>query len=175
RPHQTVDVLPWFESEDQLFVLAKKDFPRPLVNAGADQPRLSRASLSGYLTEPISAIVDATDFQAAVTQILDDRASLNKEELISIADPFYYYTSPGGVTELVMACLVQIESNLSFAKPFPNYTSFKSAGSVRELDAQQVLRACHVGGMFDARLEINIYRLLHELGHKAGPWIGAPI
>src|SRR5262245_58521783 len=74
-----------------------------------------------------------------------------------------------------MACLVQIEPISSFAKTFPNYTSFKSAGSVRELDAQQVLRACHVGGMFDARLEINIYRLLHELGHKAGPWIGAPI
>jgi hypothetical protein len=29
--------------------------------------------------------------------------------------------------------------------------------------------------MFDARLEINIYRLLHELGRSRGPWIGAPI
>jgi hypothetical protein len=29
--------------------------------------------------------------------------------------------------------------------------------------------------MFDARLEINIYRLLHELGRSCGPWIGAPI
>ena len=27
RPHQTVDVLPWFEIDEQLFVLAKKDFP----------------------------------------------------------------------------------------------------------------------------------------------------
>ena len=46
---------------------------------------------------------------------------------------------------------------------------------MRELDAQQVLRASHVGGMFDARLEINIYRLLHELQRPRGPWIGAPI
>jgi hypothetical protein len=46
---------------------------------------------------------------------------------------------------------------------------------VRELDATQVLRACHVGGMFDARLEINIYHLLRELGRGCGPWIGAPI
>jgi hypothetical protein len=29
--------------------------------------------------------------------------------------------------------------------------------------------------MFDARLEINIYRLLRELGRGCGPWIGAPI
>jgi hypothetical protein len=29
--------------------------------------------------------------------------------------------------------------------------------------------------MFDARLEINIYRLFHELGRSRGPWIGAPI
>jgi len=29
--------------------------------------------------------------------------------------------------------------------------------------------------MFDARLEINIYRLLRMLGQGPGPWIGAPI
>ncbi len=63
----------------------------------------------------------------------------------------------------------------SFAATFPNYTSFRSAGTVRELDAQQVLRACHVGGMFDARLEINVYRLLDQLTQRHGPWIGAPI
>jgi hypothetical protein len=74
-----------------------------------------------------------------------------------------------------MACLVQVRPQPSFNNSFPNYTSFRSAGTVRELDAQQVLRASHVGGMFDARLEINIYRLLHELGRSCGPWIGAPI
>ncbi len=175
RPHQTVDVLPWFESEDQLFVLAKKDFPRPLVNACADQPHLSRASHSGYLTEPLSAIVDTPDFPAEVTQILNERAGIKRDQLLSIGEPFSYYTSPGGVNEVVMACVVQIEPRSAFSKTFPNYTSFKNAGSVRELDAQQVLRACHVGGMFDARLEINIYRLLHELSRTPGPWIGAPI
>jgi hypothetical protein len=46
---------------------------------------------------------------------------------------------------------------------------------VRELDARQVLRACHVGGMVDARLELNIHRLLRHLGTSPGPWIGAPL
>ena len=176
RPHQTVDILPWFETGGQLFVLAKKDFPRPLVNAGTDQPRLSRATHSGYVSEPLSGIVEhIPSIREVVSHILSERAGLSDSDLISIADPFHYFTSPGAVNELVMACLVEIAPQPSFAKAFPNYTSFKGAGSVRELDAQQVLRASHVGGMFDARIEINIYRLFHELKRKTGPWIGAPI
>ena len=56
-----------------------------------------------------------------------------------------------------------------------NYSKFESSGSVRELDATQVLRACHVGGMVDARLELNVYRLLRQERRALGPWIGAEI
>jgi hypothetical protein len=110
-----------------------------------------------------------------VAHILRERAGLSEETIISIGEPFFYYTSPGALNENVMACLVQVRDLSSFVADFPNYTSFKSAGTVRELDALQVLRASHVGGMFDARLEINIYHLLEKLGRSAGPWIGAPI
>ena len=175
RPHQTIDILPWIDDGGQVLVLAKKDFPRPIVNACADQVRLDNASLSGYITEPISAIVATEDTRAGVARILLERANVSAADVISIGDPYTYYTSPGGVNELVMACLVQVRPRPSFVSAFPNYTSFRSAGTVRELDAQQVLRACHVGGMFDARLEINIYRLFRELERSHGPWIGAPI
>jgi len=185
RPHQTIDILPWIDNDGQILVLAKKDFPRPLVNACAEQVRLAGASLSGYITEPISAIVEQQQRgQAAlpdllhprvVTDILRERANLSEADVISIGEPHSYFTSPGAINELVMACLVQVRPQASFSSSSPNYTSFASAGTVRELDAQQVLRASHVGGMFDARLEINIYRLLHELGRSCGPWIGAPI
>ena len=175
RPHQTIDILPWIDDDGQILVLAKKDFPRPLVNACAEQVRLAGASLSGYITEPISAIIEGPPTREAVIEILRERANLTEADLISIGEPHSYYTSPGGINELVMACLVQVRPRQSFNASFPNYTSFRSAGTVRELDAQQVLRASHVGGMFDARLEINIYRLLHELQRPPGPWIGAPI
>src|SRR5262245_2097219 len=175
RPHQTIDILPWVDDDGQILVLAKKDFPRPLVNACADQVRLAGASLSGYITEPISAIVEGPPSREAVIDILRERANLTEADVISIGEPHSYYTSPGGINELVMACLVQVRPQQSFNASFPNYTPFRSAGAVRELDAQQVLRASHVGGMFDARLEINIYRLLHELHKPRGPWIGAPI
>jgi len=176
RPNHTIDVLPWFESNGQLFVSAKKDFPRPIVNAGKDQTRLNHNSLSGYITEPISAIVDSTeDFEESIADILMQRASFAREDILEIGEPFYYYTSPGGVNERVKSCPVRVQPRLSSSAPFPNYTQFKNAGTVRELDAIQVLRACHVGGMFDARIEINIYHLLRMLGRNAGPWIGAPI
>ena len=175
RPHQTIDILPWIDDDGQILVLAKKDFPRPLVNACAEQVRLGGASLSGYITEPISAIVEGPPSRETIVEILGERANLTEADLLTIGEPHSYYTSPGGINELVMACMVEVAPRPSFATSFLNYTSFRSAGTVRELDAQQVLRASHVGGMFDARLEINIYRLLYELQRPVGPWIGAPI
>jgi SAM-dependent methyltransferase len=175
RPNTTIDVLPWYEDEGQLFVLAKKDFPRPIVNACREQARLGSTSVSGYITEPISAIVNELDLDQAVAKILSERVGLSQRDLVSIDDPFSYFTSPGAINELVKAYLVQVKTLSSFEAEFPNYTAFRSAGTVRELDALQVLRASQVGGMFDARLEINIYHLLEKLGRSAGPWIGAPI
>ena len=175
RPHQTIDVVPWFEMAGQIFVFAKKDFPRPVVNACTDQPRLHSATVSGYITEPISAIVEsAGEKDGEVRRVLEERAGFSAEDIINIGEPFSYYTSPGGVNECVISRLVEVAPRQT-AFSFPNYTPFTDAGSVRELDAAQVLRACHVGGMFDARLEINIYRLLRQLGRKPGPWIGAPL
>jgi hypothetical protein len=175
RPHQTIDVIPWFESAGQLFVFAKKDFPRPIVNACAEQPRLNSATFSGYITEPISAIIaSAEDSDTEIYRVLKERAGFEPEDIIRIGEQFSYYTSPGGVNEYVLSRFVEVRPRQgSFS--FSNYTAFTEAGTVRELDATQVLRACHVGGMFDARLEINIYCLLRRLGRKPGPWIGAPI
>ncbi len=183
RPHQTIDLLPWFESKNgQLFVLAKKDFPRPVVNAQTAKKNLNRAEFSGYLTEPISAIADLSEPPAvagglndAIQNILSERANLAAAEILEIGEPNFYFTSAGGIDERVESFLVKITP---FEKPpheIENYTKFASAGIVRELDALQVLRASHVGGMFDARLEINIYRLLRKLNRSASAWIGAAI
>ncbi len=179
RPNQTIDLLPWFENENgQIFVLAKKDFPRPIINSQKHQQNLNRANYSGYLTEPISAICDAEAQRrgdAEIKTILSHRANLNSEEVLEISEPNFYFTSAGGIDERVESFLVKIAP---FEKPpqtITNYTPFRSAGFVRELDALQVLRASHVGGMFDARLEINIYRLLRSLNRSASAWIGATI
>ena len=174
RPNLTIDIVPWFEVDGQTFVLAKKDFPRPIINACADHPSLNRSTLSGYVTEPISAIIDpAEEPTIAVERILLERSGINPTDIEEIGPEFKYFTSPGGVDERVSARLVRVRPWNREPYRTPNYTRFTSAGTVRELDAVQVLRACKVGGLFDARLEINIYRLLAGLGKPAGPWIGA--
>ncbi|MEP6925203.1 MAG: methyltransferase domain-containing protein [Pyrinomonadaceae bacterium] len=179
RPNQTIDVLPWFDRDGQIFVLAKKDFPRPLLNACRDQPNLHRANYSGYLTEPISAILDGShriaDLPDKVKSILESRAGLPSEDVLEISEPQLYYTSPGGIDEAVQSFLIRIAGWDKEPQKIENYTKFANAGTVRELDALQVLRASHVGGMFDARLEINVYRLLRELRKSTGAWIGAQI
>jgi len=173
RPHPTVDLIPWFVSDsDQLFVIAKKDFPRPIVNAERDAPNLNRAGFSGYITEPISAIIRP---DAGIGDLLEERAGLNGKSVTEISEPQVYFTSPGGINEIVESRLVRIDGWDASPHLIENYTRFRSAGTVREMDALQVLRASHVGGMFDARLELNIYRLLRKLGRSAGSWIGAAI
>jgi hypothetical protein len=46
---------------------------------------------------------------------------------------------------------------------------------VRPLLATQLLRAAQVGGLLDARLEMNTYQLLLQLGVALGPWIGVEL
>jgi hypothetical protein len=169
-----VDVLPWFRQDGQVFVLAKKGFPRPIVNACADHPNLGGAALSGYITEPLAAITAGTQSAPqAIARILHERAGLEVDQVLGVSEPVRYFTSPGGVNERVSAYLVEVVAPRD--APALDYGPFTSAGSVRELDARQVLRACHVGGMVDARLEINIHRLLRQLGASPGPWIGASL
>jgi SAM-dependent methyltransferase len=187
RPNQTIDLLPWFEGENgQIFVLAKKDFPRPVVNAQNERKNLNRANYSGYLTEPISAIADLgfgisdlqepkAEDQKPIFEILAKRANTSADEILEISAPQFYFTSAGGIDERVESFLVEIKDWNKLPQRIENYTPFKSAGAVREMDALQVLRASHVGGMFDARLEINIYRLLRRLDRSASAWIGAEL
>ncbi|GAB4115115.1 MAG: hypothetical protein Fur005_23090 [Roseiflexaceae bacterium] len=180
RPGTTIDLIPWFEQDGQLFVLAKKDFPRPIVHAGGDQPNLSGLELAGYLTEPISAILpdssidDPAAIQVAITATLAERAGLQAEQVQAIGQPMRFFSSPGGLSEQVVSYLVAIEP-VQERIPMTNYTPFQSAGVVRALHAGQLLRACQVGGVFDARLEIAIGQLLRLCGRTQQPWIGAPI
>ncbi len=200
RPNQTIDLLPWFETENgQIFVLAKKDFPRPIVNAQTNEKNLNRANYSGYLTEPISAIIHRRDAETQreleqdkqdspdqafeensasprlCGEILSERANIAEDEILEVSEPNFYFTSAGGIDERVESFLVKIAPFDKEPQTIENYTKFKSAGYVRELDALQILRASHVGGMFDARLEINVYRLLRKLNRSASAWIGAAI
>ena len=52
---------------------------------------------------------------------------------------------------------------------------FSTSGRVRAIEACQLLRAAQVGGLPDARLELNVHDLLLRQGLSRGPWIGDEI
>lgn len=195
RPNPTIDLVPWFRlgstaaagqaSDAQVFILGKQGFPRPLLGAETGSPNLDGSNFAGYLTEPISAMsADIDGSLATVQQVLARRAGLLPGRIIGVKDSLRYFTSPGGLNERVTARLVELqvdgshdsETTLrSFTMEIANYSQFSGSGRVRPLLATQLLRAAQVGGLLDARLEMNTYQLLLQLGVALGPWIGVEL
>lgn len=174
RPGRTIDLIPWLRRDGQLLVLAKQGFPRPIVVADPTRPNLSGAQWSGYLTEPLAAITDpAEPLPAAVARILGERAGLGKEAIHAISQPVWYATSPGGLDEVVTSVMVELAGLPP--ETAQHYGNLHDAGVVHALDARSCLRAAQIGGLFDARLELGIHRLLRHLGLPTNPWIGAAL
>ncbi len=241
RPHPVVDLLPFFRQQGRLFVLGRQGYPRPLVHAarrsgvarsgletvqqGApdwpwSSPSLDGASVAGYLTEPLTAMVpssivlgdegsgDECEVSADVRQRLHalwhERVGLPERWIAKVRPGLRYFTSPGGLNERVSSLFVELRFSQSdlgcdglplLPEHAPNATKFAGAGCVRPLLATQLLRAAQVGGLLDARLELNAYELFScllrsgfstenafmsgtaepDLARTLGPWIGAEI
>jgi SAM-dependent methyltransferase len=173
RPGRTLDILPWLVRDGRVRVLAKKGFPRPLLALHAE--------ISGFVTEPIAAIVaDDEPRSAAIARILHERASIEPGVMRGPAPLVRYFTSPGGLDECVEAALVELDAaalpeSTGELQPSIDYTDCGVTGTVRELDAAQLLRAAQVGGTFDARIEIGAYRALAAAGQPLDGWIGAAL
>ncbi len=182
RPNPVLDVIPWFRAAGRVLVLAKHGFPRPLATTQLDSPSLDGAQVAGYLTETLTAQALRRDKEATqpdIAQLLSDRASVPRHAIQSVSRGLCYYTSPGGLSERVTSWLCELsqpEQVLSqLPDEVPNYTSFTTAGRVQPFVASQLLRAAQVGGLQDARLELNLYHLLWTLGESLGPWIGVEL
>lgn len=184
RPNPVLDVIPWFRHGGRVLVLARHGFPRPLSTTLLDSPALDGAHVAGYLTETITAQVgdlSAVENNDAAVGILASRAGLPTSAIAAVTTGLSYYTSPGGLSEHVSARLCQLDLSQLPSRPdglpalhdeVPNCTPFTTAGRVQPFVAAQLLRAAQVGGLQDARLELNVYHLLLSLGEDLGPWIG---
>lgn len=186
REHPVVDVLPWFRHGARILVLAKRGFPRPFATTLLDSPSLDGATLAGYLTEAFTAQMplhkSALDLLPHTTaDLLARRAGLPGHAVAPGTKGLAYYTSPGGMSEYVQSffcelCLAKLPCDADgfpvFPPQAPAYTPFSTAGDVKPFSAPQLLRAAQVGGLEDARLELNVYELLRTLGEPLGPWIG---
>jgi SAM-dependent methyltransferase len=171
RPHPTVDVLPWFESGGEVFVLARKSYPRPILSGAAQDALLDSSTPPQYVTEPLNVLQQEKPLGTTVTESLAAIAGIAAEGIRSFREGSTYYPSPGGVEEEVRSALVEIEP--AFVQtPIEGVSGFSTSGYVRAIEATQLLRASQVGGVSDARIEVNVYRLLQLLGRAPGPWIG---
>jgi SAM-dependent methyltransferase len=172
RPHLTLDVVPHFDVGPDAFVLAKMSYPRPVL-AIAPGAALDGSTPSTYVTEPLNAIQESQPLGDTVESVLA-RFGVPPARIRRLRPGGTYYPSPGGIEEEVRSVLVEIEPTF-VEEHVENRAGFSSAGRVRAIEARQVLRAAQVGGLADARLEMNVYELLLGLGRDPGPWIGEDI
>lgn len=174
RPGNALDVVPWFRDKGALYVLARKDHPRPVLTAPEAEPALDGAMRVGYVTEPILILQSDMPLGLTVEAELERVAGVSPDRIRSIREAATYYPSPGGIAEEVRAVHVEIEPTY-VQRDLGNFSGFSTAGTIRAMDAQQVLRAAQVGALPDARLELNVYELLLRERMDLGPWIGAEI
>ncbi len=172
RPGVTIDVIPWFERGDTMFVLARRNFPRPVLGCARDDWRpLDGATPSTYVTEPLVAL--RTD--RPVGETVD--ASLRGFPGLEVRgfDPGHrYFPSPGGILEQVEPVFLAIAPT-NVQEELRGVSGFSTAGTLRAIESRQLLRAAQVGALPDARLELNVYELLHRRGRDPGAWIGEAI
>ncbi len=168
RPGATLDVVPWFESGGAVHVVARRSYPRPIL--GDADAALDGRRPSTWVTEPLC--VQQADRPAAQTaeELLAGFGRIG-DTLLAVEEGGRWFPSPGGLQEEVRSLRVHIEP-VAVDVPLVVENGFTTAGTLRSLAAEQVLRAAQVGGLPDARLELAVYDLLAALGQSPGPWIG---
>lgn len=173
RPHLTVDVLPWFEDDGDLFLLARCSYPRPIL-AALETPCLDGSRSPHYHAEVLHAIRADKPLGQTVEESLLAIANLGADRLKRFERGAHYFPSPGGLQEEVQSMLVEIEPTFEAIR-CASGSGFSTSGVVKALEAQQCLRAAQVGGLAHARLEMAAYELLARRGRDPGPWIGEAI
>lgn len=172
RPGLTVDVVPWFQRDGCLHVLARRAYPRPIVGCRRRGTRpIGGARPAGYITEPLNVQKTDLPLGETVDTLLDQFPGIGAHRVRRFEEGARYFPSPGGLQEVVRSVLVQIDPVGPQAR-LENVSGFSSSGVLRAIEARQALRAAQVGGLPDARLEVNIYELLTRRGQSPGPWIG---
>jgi SAM-dependent methyltransferase len=171
RPGVVADVIPYFVHDDRLYVLARTSYPRPILGTTlVTEPALDGSGIVPWLAEPLHVQLTDKPIAQAVEEELQRTARLEPDTIARVLPGTTYYPSPGGIQEEVRSIFVEIPPRFEDV-PLVGVSPFSTSGRVRAIEAQQVLRAAQVGGLPDARLELNVRALLARLGRAHGPWI----
>ncbi len=175
RPGTALDIVPWFEQHGATYVLARRSYPRPLTSAKRDDSRpLNGATPSTYVTEPLLALRTDKPVGETIEERLAGFTDMASHRLRGVERGNRYFPSPGGLLEQVEGVLVEVDAT-HVQREIRHASGFSTAGVIRAIEARQLLRAAQVGGLPDARMELNVYELLHRQGKDVGAWIGEAI
>lgn len=173
RPGTTLDTIPYKREGNGIEVLIKQGYPRPIINAAIDSPNIDGAYTSGYITELISDVVTGSPDDDL--RIAEARGNCPRDTVRSRSDGLRYLSSPGGVDELVVTRLLEVDEFSDNELPHVPYSGFSTSGRLAVHDSRQLLRAYQTGDMFEPRLEVNLYHLHRKLQLDPGSWIGASL
>jgi len=168
RPFRTLDMVPFFEEGGELYVLARMAYPRPILLAA---PTLDGSRSGGWVTEPLNVLLTDPPLGLALEQALQADAGILPGQIRRVLEGTIYYPSPGGILEEITSALVEVEPVFAQEELAPR-SGFSTSGRVGAIAALQILRAAQVGGLPDARLELNVYDLLRKRHRGPGAWIG---
>lgn len=172
RPGFVADVVPFFVHDERLYVLARTSYPRPILGTTlVTEPALDGSGTVPWLAEPIHVQIGEKPIAQSVEEELHETARLSPDAILRVMPGTTYYPSPGGLQEEVRSIFVEIAPSFDDIA-LVGVSPFSTSGRVRPIEAQQVLRAAQVGGLHDARLELNVRSLLTRLRRSHGPWIG---
>jgi len=175
RPHPTIDVVPYFAKDDDVYLIARKSYPRPILQHRLDaSPSLDGSSPTGYVTEPLNVPATGRPLARVVEDALKTHADIDANEVVSFTEGCRFFPSPGGIEQLNHSVWVELAGR-DIDRAIDADSDTSTAGLVRPIEARQLLRAAHVGGLPDARLEIAAYGLLRARDQSWGPWIGAAV
>ncbi|MCK5798902.1 MAG: class I SAM-dependent methyltransferase, partial [Deltaproteobacteria bacterium] len=175
RPNRTLDIVPWFEEGDDLFIMARASYPRPIIRAHSQGTvSLDRSRSAGYVVEPLVVIQTDKPLGMTVEETMYRVAGISGDRIERFHDGTTYYPSAGGIQEAIRSVFVEISSTFSLYSEGQAPSSDLSS-RILAIEARQLLRAAQVGGLPDARLELNAYDLLLGRGKAPGPWIGEEI
>ena len=160
RPNATLDVIPYYRQNGEVYVLARRSYPRPILSLCGR--RLDGSLSPHYVTEPVVVQQKDRPIAQTVEEALRDNLQIAAESIQRFTMGSHCFPSPGGLQERVQAVFVEITPILQSG----------TRERVRAVSARQLLRPAQVDGLPDSRLEIHCAELLRYLGEHPGSWIG---
>ncbi|GAF02279.1 hypothetical protein [Saccharicrinis fermentans] len=173
RPGSVIDLLPYYIDKENIKIIAKHNYPRPIINTLSRI--LDNKRYSGYIIEGITGSTNKHITADHIKDILTERTGIKKDKVQQLSKELQFYTSPGGINECVVSYSIEISSTPQTLKSLGSFSGFKESGKIIEYDALQLLKSAQVGALPEARLELGLYRLLNKLNKPLGKWLNEEI